>query len=84
MSDTEVKLRAIIADTLGVSGSEIHPDVDFLKDLQMDSLDLIEVIMEVERVFGITIPDQEVTNDILNYKSFLEYIEGKINPGITP
>ena len=84
MSDTEVKLRAIIADTLGVSGSEIRPDVDFLKDLQMDSLDLIEVIMEIEKVFGIMIPDQEVTNDILNYKSFLEYIEGKINPDITP
>jgi len=49
--------RRIIADTLGVSISNVRPEKRFIEDLGADSLDLVELVMRFESHFGIEIPD---------------------------
>ena len=55
-SNAEVA-RRIIADTLGVSISNVRPEKRFIEDLGADSLDLVELVMRFESHFGIEIPD---------------------------
>ena len=52
------KVYAIIADKLGVEESEINNEASFTNDLGADSLDTVELIMEFEKVFGISISDE--------------------------
>ncbi len=60
MADTiESKVHAIIEEKLGVDESEITRDASFTDDLGADSLDTVELIMEFEKEFDITIPDEE-------------------------
>ena len=53
------KLQAIIADVLNVSPETITPDTTFVDDLGADSLDTVELIMEFEKEFNISIPDEQ-------------------------
>jgi len=57
MSEVADKVKAIIVDKLGVDESEVTPQASFTNDLGADSLDTVELIMEFEKAFGITIPD---------------------------
>ena len=59
MSDTNTKVKAIIIDKLGVDESEVTNDASFTNDLGADSLDTVELIMELEKEFDIQIPDDE-------------------------
>ncbi len=61
MSDTAVfdQVKAIIIDKLGVDGSKVTPQARFREDLEADSLDLVELIMEFEEKFGGEISDDE-------------------------
>ena len=60
-NDDEVasKVKAIIVDKLTVDENEVTPTAEFTRDLGADSLDAIELIMEFEKEFGITIPDED-------------------------
>jgi acyl carrier protein len=58
-SDIEQKVKAIIVDKLGVDESDISPEASFTNDLGADSLDTVELIMEFEKEFDITIPDED-------------------------
>ena len=53
------KIQEITADRLGVDESEVTPEASFREDLEADSLDLVELIMELEEAFGMEIPDEE-------------------------
>jgi len=53
------KIQEITADRLGVDESDVTPDASFREDLEADSLDLVELIMELEEQFGMEIPDEE-------------------------
>ena len=55
----EGKVIAIIADKLGIEESEITPQSSFMNDLGADSMDVIELVMEFENKFSITISDSE-------------------------
>ena len=57
MSDIQNRVKAIIVDKLGVDESEVKPEATFTNDLGADSLDTVELIMELEKEFNITIPD---------------------------
>ncbi len=57
MADIEAKVKAIIVDKLGVDESEVVETASFTQDLGADSLDTVELIMELEKAFNITIPD---------------------------
>ena len=59
MSEVAEKIKAIIVDKLGVDESEVTPQASFTNDLGADSLDTVELIMELEKEFGISIPDEE-------------------------
>jgi acyl carrier protein len=53
------RLRKIIADQLGVDEDKVTADAHFIEDLNADSLDLVELIMELEDQFGIKISDED-------------------------
>ena len=59
MADVASRVKAIIVDKLGAEESEDTPEASFTNDLGADSLDTVELIMEFEKEFGITIPDEE-------------------------
>ncbi|MBR2476183.1 MAG: acyl carrier protein [Bacteroidaceae bacterium] len=59
MSEISEKVKAIIVDKLSVDESEVTPEASFTNDLGADSLDTVELIMEFEKVFDITIPEDQ-------------------------
>ena len=59
MSEIASRVKAIIVDKLGVEESEVTPEASFTNELGADSLDTVELIMEFEKEFGITIPDDQ-------------------------
>ena len=59
MSEIASRVKAIIVDKLGVEESEVVPTASFTNDLGADSLDTVELIMEFEKEFGISIPDDQ-------------------------
>ena len=59
MSEISERVTAIIVDKLGVNEAEVKPEAAFTTDLGADSLDTVELIMEFEKEFGITIPDEK-------------------------
>ena len=59
MSDIESKVKAIIVDKLGVDEAEVNPAASFTNDLGADSRDTVELIMEFEKEFNISIPDDQ-------------------------
>lgn len=59
MSDLAAKVKSIIVEKLGVDESDITDDASFTNDLGADSLDTVELIMEFEKEFDLTIPDED-------------------------
>jgi acyl carrier protein len=59
MSEISSKVKAIIVDKLGVDEAEVNDQASFTNDLGADSLDTVELIMQFEKEFGITIPDDQ-------------------------
>ena len=74
MSEIESKVRAIIVDKLGVDEAEVKPEASFTNDLGADSLDTVELIMEFEKEFGISIPDDRAEK-ISSVADAIAYIE---------
>lgn len=74
MSDVASKVKAIIVDKLGVEESEVTNTASFTNDLGADSLDTVELIMEFEKEFGISIPDDQ-TEKIATVGDAISYIE---------
>lgn len=74
MSDVSSKVVEIIVDKLGVDAVEVVPAASFTNDLGADSLDTVELIMEFEKEFEISIPDEDAekittVGDAINYIS---------------
>ena len=59
MSQIAEKVKKIIIDKLGVDESEVTNEASFTNDLGADSLDTVELIMELEKEFNISIPDEQ-------------------------
>ena len=74
MSEIESKVKEIIADKLGVDEADVKPEASFTNDLGADSLDTVELIMEFEKEFGITIPDDKAEG-ITTVGDAISYIE---------
>lgn len=53
------KVKEVLTEQLGIDESEINDDASFQEDLDADSLDLVELIMELEDQFGIKISDED-------------------------
>ncbi|MSO44988.1 MAG: acyl carrier protein [Thermoleophilia bacterium] len=67
------ELQAILVEQLGVDVSEVQESASFAEDLNADSLDLVEMIMEMEDKFGVTIPDEDAEK-ILTVGDAVDYI----------
>jgi len=76
MSDVNTRVQSIIVDKLGVDESEVVAEASFTNDLGADSLDTVELIMEFEKEFNITIPDDEAEK-IITVADAIKYIEKK-------
>ena len=74
MSEIASKVKAIIVDKLGVEESEVTNEASFTNDLGADSLDTVELIMEFEKEFGISIPDDQAEK-IATVGDAISYIE---------
>jgi acyl carrier protein len=74
MSDTAERVSAIIVELLGVEPDKIKPEARFREDLEADSLDLVELIMEFEQQFGGEISDEEAQK-IETVGQAVEYID---------
>ncbi|MFN4146920.1 MAG: acyl carrier protein [Runella sp.] len=59
MSEIAEKVKKIIVDKLGVDESEVTEEASFTNDLGADSLDTVELIMEFEKEFNVSIPDDQ-------------------------
>ena len=74
MSEISEKVVQIIIDKLGVDGSEVTNEASFTNDLGADSLDTVELIMEFEKEFDVSIPDEQAEN-IQTVGQAVEYLE---------
>lgn len=74
MSEIESKVKEIIADKLGVDEADVKPEASFTNDLGADSLDTVELIMEFEKSFNVTIPDDQAEK-IATVGDAIAYIE---------
>lgn len=74
MSEVAEKVKNIIIDKLGVDASEITPEASFTNDLGADSLDTVELIMEFEKEFDISIPDEQA-EEIQTVGDAITYLE---------
>ncbi len=75
-NDIEARVKAIIVDKLGVEEAEVVPSANFTNDLGADSLDTVELIMELEKAFDTTIPDEDAEK-IATVGDAIEYVKKK-------
>ena len=70
------KVKEVIIDKLGIEDSKIESESSFVDDLGADSLDTVELIMQLEEEFGIEIPDEDAEK-ITTVQAAVDYIEKK-------
>lgn len=76
MSSISEKVTQIIVDKLGVDVSEVTAEASFMNDLGADSLDTVELIMEFEKEFDISIPDDKAEG-IQTVGDAISYVESQ-------
>ena len=77
-----IKLRELVVDKLEVKESDVVPEATFRDDLGADSLAIVELIMNIEDRFGITIPDEDAEN-LTTVGSAVQYIAKKLEENET-
>ncbi len=77
MSEIAEKVKSIIIDKLGVEETEVTNEASFTNDLGADSLDTVELIMEFEKEFNISIPDEQAEN-ITTVGDAVSYLEQNV------
>jgi len=76
-ADTFEKIRDVIVDLLEVEPEKVTRDARFREDLEADSLDLVELIMEFEEQFGSTISDEEA-QQLTTVGQVVDYVEQRM------
>ncbi len=80
MSNEELvqKVKDIIAESLGVKKTEVVPAASFIDDLNADSLDIVELVMTIEKEFDIEIPDEDAEK-IRTVQDAIDYIVAHVS-----
>ena len=73
MSNTEERVKKIVAEQLGVKEDDVKSEASFVEDLGADSLDTVELVMALEEEFETEIPDEEAEK-ITTVKQAIDYI----------
>jgi acyl carrier protein len=76
MASVADRVKKIIVDKLGVDESEVTLEANFINDLGADSLDTVELIMEFEKEFDVSIPDEQAEK-ITTVGQAVEFLEGQ-------
>lgn len=76
MSDVFERVKRIIVERLGVDESEVTPEASFKDDLGADSLDVVELVMELEDEFDLEISDEDAEK-ITTVGEVVQYIESR-------
>jgi len=74
-TDILTDLAAIVEDIAGVDAADVQLDKEFIGDLDVDSLSMVEIVVAAEEKFGVRIPDDEVKN-LKTVGDAVDYIEG--------
>ncbi|KAJ2763177.1 mitochondrial acyl carrier protein [Coemansia nantahalensis] len=74
--DIQKRIYQVLQDFDKVKQDKISPSADFVKDLGLDSLDTVEVVMAIEEEFSVEIPDEEADN-IASVKDAIDYIAAR-------
>jgi acyl carrier protein len=77
MAEVTQKIKEIIMERLGVSEEKITPQASFINDLGADSLDTVELMMEIEEAFGVSIEDEDAEK-IQTVQDAVDYLEKKL------
>lgn len=77
MSEIAEKVQKIVVEKLGVEESEVTPEASFTNDLGADSLDTVELIMEFEKEFNVSIPDDQAES-IATVGQAISYLEENV------
>ena len=75
MADITQKVIDIVAEQLGVDKEKVKPETKFVTDLGADSLDTVELVMELEEEFNVSIPE-DVAEKIETVGQAVEFING--------
>jgi acyl carrier protein len=74
-TDILTDLAAIVEDIAGVDAADVQLDKEFVGDLDVDSLSMVEIVVAAEEKFGVRIPDDDVKN-LKTVGDAVDYIEG--------
>ena len=77
MTEIIEKVQTIIAEKLSVDVADVTPESSFTNDLGADSLDTVELIMEFEKEFGLSIPDDQAEK-IVTVGDAIAFIEKQV------
>jgi len=80
LAEIESKVKKIVSDQMGVAEDEITRDTSFVNDLNADSLDTVELVMEFEEEFELNIPDEEAEK-IQTVGQAIDYIKQHLDTG---
>ena len=72
------RVKKIIVDKLGVDEAEVIPTANFIQDLGADSLDTVELIMEFEKEFEVSIPDEQAEK-ITTVGQAIDFLVANVN-----
>ena len=61
-TDIQADLAAIVEEIAGVPAADVQADKEFIADLDVDSLSMVEIVVAAEEKFGVRIPDDQVKN----------------------
>ncbi len=78
IAEVELKVKKIVSEQMGVAEAEISRDTSFVNDLNADSLDTVELVMEFEEEFELNIPDEEAEK-IQTVGQAIDYIHKHIS-----
>ena len=81
MENFKEKFDQLLVDTLSISQEQITPESKFIEDFGADSLDMVELVMQFETVFKITVPDEDV-EQIKTVADAEKYIINKMKIGL--
>jgi acyl carrier protein len=73
-TDIQSDLATIVEEIAGVPAADVQPDKEFIADLDVDSLSMVEIVVAAEEKFGVRIPDDEVKN-LRTVGDAVDYIE---------
>ena len=75
-SDTFETVKNLVVEQLSVNPEQVTREAEFIKDLNADSLDMVELVMACEEKFGVEVPDEEAEK-LKTVGSVVDYIDSK-------